>query len=121
LVQIENDVSGIGWRRGNGRTDAMTVNSTDLMEPSGPDRRLSAGAFTAFCGGIAHQYRTSVTLRRDNAYLSESSIMNTTTKIAAALVAVLMLASCGNTIRGVGRDASNTVNATKDAANDVAN
>lgn len=47
--------------------------------------------------------------------------MNTPTKIAAALFAVLMLASCANTIRGAGRDASNTVNATKSAANDVAN
>jgi len=46
--------------------------------------------------------------------------MKTSTKIATALLAVLMLASCGNTIRGMGRDTSNTVNATKDAANDVA-
>lgn len=47
--------------------------------------------------------------------------MNTYTKIAAALIAVLMLASCGNTIRGAGRDASNAVDATEDAARDVAN
>ena len=47
--------------------------------------------------------------------------MKTSTKIAAALLAVLMLASCGNTIRGFGRDASNTVNATKDAAKDATN
>ena len=42
------------------------------------------------------------------------------TRIATALLAVLMLASCGNTIRGLGRDTSNTVDATQDAANDVA-
>lgn len=42
-------------------------------------------------------------------------------KISAALLAVLMLASCGNTIRGMGRDTSNAVDATEDAANDVAN
>ncbi|MGV3549659.1 entericidin domain-containing protein [Rhizobium sp.] len=47
--------------------------------------------------------------------------MNTSTKVAAALLAVLMLASCGNTIRGAGRDTSNAVDATKAAANDVAN
>jgi predicted small secreted protein len=52
---------------------------------------------------------------------SESTVMNTSTKIAAALIAVLMLASCGNTIRGAGRDTSNAVDATQDAANDVAN
>ena len=42
-------------------------------------------------------------------------------KISAALLAVLMLASCGNTIRGMGRDTSNAVDATEDAAKDVAN
>lgn len=47
--------------------------------------------------------------------------MKTSTKIAAALLAVLMLASCGNTIRGMGRDTSNAVDATEDAASDVAN
>lgn len=47
--------------------------------------------------------------------------MNTSTKVAAALLAVLMLASCANTIRGAGRDTSNAVDATKNAANDVAN
>ncbi|CAN7154859.1 entericidin [Rhizobium sp. LjRoot254] len=46
--------------------------------------------------------------------------MNTFPKIVAALLAVLMLASCGNTIRGLGRDTSNTVDATQDAAKDVA-
>jgi predicted small secreted protein len=46
--------------------------------------------------------------------------MKTPTKLAAGLLAVLMLASCGNTIRGIGRDTSNTVNATEDAAKDVA-
>ena len=43
------------------------------------------------------------------------------TKITAALLAAMMLASCGNTIRGMGKDASNTVDATEDAAKDVAN
>jgi predicted small secreted protein len=38
-----------------------------------------------------------------------------------ALLLVATLASCGNTIRGLGRDASNTVDATEDAAKDVAN
>ena len=47
--------------------------------------------------------------------------MKTSIKIAATLVALLMLASCGNTIRGIGKDASNTVDATEDAAKDVQN
>jgi predicted small secreted protein len=46
--------------------------------------------------------------------------MKTSTKVATTLLAVLMLASCGNTIRGLGRDTSNTVDATQDAAKDVA-
>lgn len=50
----------------------------------------------------------------------EITVMKTSTKIATALLAVLMLASCGNTIRGLGRDTSNTVDATQDAAKDVA-
>jgi len=42
------------------------------------------------------------------------------TKVVIALSAVLFLASCANTIRGVGKDASNTANATKHAVKDVA-
>lgn len=45
----------------------------------------------------------------------------TLSKIAAALAAVTLLASCGNTIRGIGRDTSNAVHATKQAGKDVAN
>lgn len=37
-----------------------------------------------------------------------------------ALVFAATLASCGNTIRGVGRDAANMVGATKQAGRDVA-
>lgn len=43
------------------------------------------------------------------------------TRIVIALIAALALTSCANTIRGMGRDTSNAANATKDAANDVAN
>ncbi|MDH6267320.1 entericidin B [Rhizobium sp. SG_E_25_P2] len=42
-------------------------------------------------------------------------------RIALILIAALALSSCGNTIRGMGKDASNTVDATEDAAKDVAN
>ena len=42
-------------------------------------------------------------------------------KVVIALSAVLLLASCANTIRGFGRDASNTAHATEHAAKDVAN
>ncbi|WP_420493409.1 entericidin [Rhizobium etli] len=41
------------------------------------------------------------------------------TRIAAACCVVLALSSCGNTIRGVGRDAANTVDATQSAGNRV--
>jgi len=41
--------------------------------------------------------------------------------IAGALIGSLFVASCANTMRGFGRDASNTVDATEDAANDIAN
>ena len=41
--------------------------------------------------------------------------------IAGVLVSALFLASCANTMRGFGRDASNTVDATEEAANDIAN
>lgn len=43
------------------------------------------------------------------------------TKIVIALTAALFLTSCANTIRGVGRDASNTAHATEHAVKDVAN
>jgi predicted small secreted protein len=43
--------------------------------------------------------------------------MKISSSIALALVAVLALSSCANTIRGAGRDVSNTKDAVKDAAN----
>ena len=43
-------------------------------------------------------------------------MITTATRTAAAFLLVLALASCGNTIRGFGKDASNTVDATEDAA-----
>ena len=43
-------------------------------------------------------------------------MITTSTRTAAALLLVLALASCGNTIRGFGKAASNTVDATEDAA-----
>ena len=45
--------------------------------------------------------------------------MTTTAKIAAALMVLLALSSCGNTIRGVGKDTANAVNATQDAGRNV--
>jgi predicted small secreted protein len=46
---------------------------------------------------------------------------NRTVAVSAFLAAVLALTGCANTIRGAGRDASNTVNATGAAARDVVN
>ena len=48
-------------------------------------------------------------------------MIKTTTRTTAAVLLVFALASCGNTIRGFGKDASNTVDATESAAKDVAN
>ena len=41
--------------------------------------------------------------------------------IAAILACALFVSACANTIRGVGADASDAVNATESAANDIAN
>ncbi len=45
--------------------------------------------------------------------------MTTTGKIAAAVMVLLALSSCANTIKGVGRDTANAVNATQDAGRTV--
>ncbi len=38
---------------------------------------------------------------------------------AAVLIALVSLSSCGNTIRGLGRDTANAVDATQDAGRSV--
>ncbi|WFU10874.1 entericidin [Rhizobium sp. CB3090] len=43
----------------------------------------------------------------------------TLTKIATACAVLMVLASCANTIRGIGRDTANAVNATEDAGHKV--
>lgn len=40
--------------------------------------------------------------------------------VAAVLACALMASACANTIRGVGQDAANTVDATQSAGNKVA-
>ncbi len=42
-----------------------------------------------------------------------------TTVTAAMIVALVSLSACGNTIRGVGRDTANAVDATQDAGRSV--
>lgn len=44
-----------------------------------------------------------------------------TASLAAALASLLMLSACANTIRGVGQDAANTVDAAESAGRNVAN
>ena len=39
--------------------------------------------------------------------------------LVLALTAVVALSSCGNTIRGAGRDAANAVDATQDAGRNI--
>lgn len=41
------------------------------------------------------------------------------TKISIVLAAFLALSACGNTIRGMGRDTANAVDATQDAGRSV--
>ncbi len=46
---------------------------------------------------------------------------NNVAKLAAVFTALALLSSCANTIRGVGKDAAGTVNATQAAGANVAN
>ncbi|MGL3605400.1 entericidin B signal peptide protein [Rhizobium sp. G187] len=46
--------------------------------------------------------------------------MNHSARIALALSLVLGLSACGNTIRGIGNDVGNVVDATQDAGRSVA-
>lgn len=43
------------------------------------------------------------------------------TKLSLVFAALLALSACGNTIRGMGQDTANAVDATQDAGNRVAN
>lgn len=47
-------------------------------------------------------------------------IANKTARVALVLAALLSLSACANTIRGMGRDTANAVNATQSAGRDVA-
>ncbi len=47
-------------------------------------------------------------------------IASKTARISLALAALLSLSACANTIRGMGRDTANAVNATQGAGKDVA-
>jgi predicted small secreted protein len=40
-------------------------------------------------------------------------------RVAAALICLFAVASCANTIRGVGKDTANAAHATEDAGNSV--
>ena len=43
------------------------------------------------------------------------------TRISIVLAAILALSACGNTIRGIGRDTANAVDATQAAGQDIDN
>ncbi|CDM61147.1 MULTISPECIES: hypothetical protein [Rhizobium] len=47
--------------------------------------------------------------------------MTVVTRLAAALFLIVFMASCANTIKGIGRDTANTVNATQNAGHRVGN
>lgn len=47
--------------------------------------------------------------------------MKIVSAVATACMIMLTLASCANTIKGVGRDTANTVNATQNAGNRMGN
>ncbi len=44
----------------------------------------------------------------------------TISKVAFVVATFALLASCGNTVRGIGRDTANAVNATKHAGQEIA-
>ena len=44
----------------------------------------------------------------------------TVATVGAVLIALMTLSACGNTIRGIGQDTANTVNATQSAGKKVA-
>jgi len=46
-------------------------------------------------------------------------MMKTTTTFAVLAAVLLSLSACANTIRGMGRDTANAVNATQNAGQDV--
>jgi predicted small secreted protein len=56
-------------------------------------------------------------------WFNSSGVYNMTVKtitvVAALATTMLSLTSCGNTIRGMGQDTANTVNATQDAGRRV--
>jgi predicted small secreted protein len=76
-------------------------------------RHLSEGCFGRSSSEMFHSSAWPLHL--------ESKMTNISTKIVIALTAALFLTSCANTIRGAGRDVSNTANATENAAKDIAN
>ncbi|WP_242223542.1 entericidin [Shinella zoogloeoides] len=41
-------------------------------------------------------------------------------RFGIVLTALVLLSACGNTIRGIGRDTANAVDATKDAGHNIA-
>ena len=45
----------------------------------------------------------------------------TVATVSVILIALATLSACGNTIRGIGQDTANTVNATQSAGKKVAN
>ena len=47
--------------------------------------------------------------------------MTNLTRISIVLAALLALSACGNTIRGMGKDTANAVDATQDAGRSVEN
>jgi predicted small secreted protein len=50
----------------------------------------------------------------------ERHMSNRIAAVAVVLAATLAMSACANTVRGVGRDVGNTVDATGAAANDIA-
>jgi predicted small secreted protein len=48
------------------------------------------------------------------------TMSNRIAAVAVVLAATLAMSACANTVRGVGRDVGNTVDATGAAANDIA-
>lgn len=87
-----------------------------------PERRKTRDFHVVLCLAFTQSRCNGRILRFFQVYKGEVFLVSFTRISAAALIglALLSLAGCGNTIRGMGRDVGNAVDATQDAGRSVA-
>lgn len=91
------------------------------MLASSPSRSLAQKARRSRAGPFAICPANKLIEQADEASLQRTKEMKQVSAITATCLVILALASCANTIKGVGRDAANTVNATQNAGNRMGN